>query len=267
MLPLAAELLLKGKRILVTRARAQAGELVRQIERFGGEPVEFPTIEIQPPGSYSALDTAIGMLEQYDWLFFTSVNGVDHFLGRARFYDKDLSLLHRLKIVAIGPETANRLESAGFRPYLVPKQYQAEGILEGLIPAEIRGKRVLIARAAQARQILPHTLREWGGEVDLVEAYRTVRPRADTDLVRGRFRENQIDMITFTSSSTVLNFAEMFPDESVGEVIGKTAIACIGPVTSKTVEELGLRAHVVADEYTIPGLVKAIAAYFSGRIV
>jgi uroporphyrinogen III methyltransferase / synthase len=257
------ELLLKGKRIVVTRARAQAEVLTRQIEQFGGEAIDFPTIEIQPLQSYSALDDAIEKIDTYDWLFFTSVNGVDYFLQRLRCSDKEVKVIERLKVVAIGPETASRLESVGIRPYLVPEQYQAEGILDGLEPQAIRGKRVLIPRAAQARELLPETLREWGGEVNVVEVYRTVRPSADTSSLRGMFRENKIDMVTFTSSSTVAHFVQMFPGENVSEIIGGAAIACIGPITSKTVEDLGLRADVVSEEYTIPGLVKAIVAYFS----
>jgi uroporphyrinogen III methyltransferase/synthase len=258
------ELALKGKRIVVTRARAQAEALIRQIEQSGGEAIEFPTIEIQPPQSYSALDSAIQKIATYDWLFFTSVNGVDYFVKRLRRYDKEVNALESLKVVAIGPETASRLEALGIRPYLVPEQYQAEGILDGLPPQMIRGKRVLIPRAAQARQLLPETLRQWGGEVNVVETYRTVRPSFDTSRVRGMFRESKIDMVTFTSSSTVAHFVQMFPGDKVNDIIGEAAIACIGPVTSKTVEDLGLSADVVSEEYTIPGLVRAIVGYFNG---
>ncbi|MGH7825895.1 MAG: uroporphyrinogen-III synthase, partial [Candidatus Binatia bacterium] len=263
MMPQIEKPALKGKRIVVTRARSQAGVLARRIRDLGGEAIEFPTIEIKPLHSYAALDGAIQELRRYDWLFFTSVNGVEHFLNRLRHLKKEVGEMEGLKVVAIGPETARRLGDAGIRPCLVPKQYQAEGILEGLTPAAIRGKRVLIPRAAQAREILPETLREWGGEVEVIEAYRTSRPSADTSPLRRMFSAGEIDMVTFTSSSTVSNFARMFPDDNVSELVGRARIACIGPITSKTLDELGLRTDVVSEEFTIPGLVRAIIAYFS----
>lgn len=257
------ELPLKGTRIVVTRARSQAGALSREIERFGGEAINFPTIEIRPPQSYSALDGAIEKLATYEWIFFTSVNGVDHFFRRLRRHDKRFKELERLKVVAIGPETANRLAAVGVKPDLVPKQYQAEAILDGLTPEAMQRKRVLIPRAAQAREVLPETLREWGAEVDVVEAYQAALPSVDTARLRGMFRENKIDMITFTSSSTVAHFMQLFSDENVSALIAGATIACIGPITSKTVEDMGLRVDVVSEEYTIPGLVRAIVAYYS----
>jgi uroporphyrinogen III methyltransferase/synthase len=257
------ELPLKGKRIVVTRARPQARVLTREIERLGGEPVDFPTIEIRPPQTYSALDGAIEKLDTYEWVFFTSVNGVEYFLRRLGQHKREFKSRPQLKVVAIGPETASRLEAAGITPYLVPKRYQAEAILDGLTPEAIRGKRVLIPRAAQAREVLPETLRKWGGDVDVVEAYETALPKVDTSKLRAMFHEGKIDMITFTSSSTASHFVQLFSGENLGELIGRAAIACIGPITSKTVEDLGLRADVVAEEYTIPGLVQAIVAYFT----
>jgi len=254
---------LVDKRIVVTRARPQAGALARRIRDLGGEAIEFPTIEIQAPQSYAALDRAIEGLNRYEWLFFTSVNGVEQFLHRLNHLKKETAEIERLKVVAIGPETARRLEAAGIRPCLIPKQYQAEGILEGLAPEVIRGKRILIPRAAQARDVLPETLRKWGGEVDVIEAYRTNRPSTDTSRLRAMFRGNQINMVTFTSSSTVSNFVQMFPGDNISELVDGATIACIGPITSKTLEDFGLRADVVAEEYTIPGLVRAIVAYFN----
>lgn len=254
---------LSGKRIVVTRARSQAGALARRIEGLGAKAIEFPTIEIQPPLSYAALDGAIARLETYDWIFFTSVNGVDYFFQRLRYLKKGVRWVEGLKVAAIGPETARRLEAVGIQPCLVPKQYQAEGILSSLTPEAMRGKRVLIPRAAQAREILPETLRAWGGEVEVVEAYRTGRPNVDVARLRRMFAENKIDMITFTSSSTVAHFVRMFPNDNVRELMGRAAIACIGPITGKTVKDLGLRADIVSKEYTIPGLVRAMIAYFA----
>ena len=253
---------LTGKRIVVTRARTQASNLAQSLEALGCEVVAFPTIEIQPPESYRALDEAIESANRYEWLIFTSVNGVEHFFDRAKMLGKSFADFNAIAVAAIGPETAKRLEAEGLLCRLVPKQYQAEGLLESWNPEEMRGKRVLIPRAAQARDILPETLREWGAEVRVVEVYRTVTPRADAAGLLRALRAGEIDMVTFTSSSTVTNFAALVGGESLIEALGRTRIACIGPITQKTVEGLGGRADVVATDFTIPGLVKAIIKYF-----
>ena len=253
---------LAGKRIVVTRARPQASGLAQKLEALGAEVIEFPTIEIQPPESYGALDAAIESIESYDWSIFTSVNGVEQFFNRAKLLRKALTALNGIAVAAIGPETANRLEAEGVQCRLVPKQYQAEGILDLLTPEEMRGKRVLIPRAAKARDILPQTLRAWGAEVHLVEAYRTVIPRVDVSGLMRSLSAGEVDMVTFTSSSTVANFVALLSGQTLVESLSGTAIACIGPITQKTVEELGGRAAVVATDFTIPGLVQAIIKYF-----
>ena len=254
---------LKGKRILVTRARSQALSLAQRIESLGGEVVEFPTIEVKPPTSYEPLDEAIKQIANYDWLIFTSVNGVEQFLHRFEKLGKNIAGLAGIEVGAIGPETARRLTTAQIQPRLVPKVYQAEGILEALIPENVLGKRVLIPRAAKARDILPETLSQWGARVDVVEAYQTVLPEADVSALCRLLRDGAIDVITFTSSSTVTNFAVMLRDQDLPRLLSRTVIACIGPITQKTVEDLGMRAEVVSEEFTIPGLVKAVVDYFS----
>ena len=254
---------LKGKRILVTRARSQALSLAQRIESLGGEVVEFPTIEVKPPTSYEPLDEAIKQIANYDWLIFTSVNGVEQFLHRFEKLGKNIAGLAGIEVGAIGPETARRLTTAQIQPRLVPKVYQAEGILEALIPENVLGKRVLIPRAAKARDILPETLSQWGARVDVVEAYQTVLPEADVSALCRLLRDGAIDVITFTSSSTVTNFAAMLRDQDLPRLLSRTVIACIGPITQKTVEDLGMRAEVVSEEFTIPGLVKAVVDYFS----
>src|SRR4029450_6961501 len=169
---------LRGKRILVTRARSQALSLAQRIESLGGEVVEFPTIEIRPPESYGPLDQAIYQIANYDWLIFTSVNGVEQFLNRFEKLGKNIADLAGIEVGAIGPETAKSLMAAEIRLNLVPEPYQAEGILEALLSKDVFGKRVLIPRAARARDILPETLRQRGARVDVVEAYQTVLPQA-----------------------------------------------------------------------------------------
>ena len=256
-------MLLRGKRILVTRARSQASSLVQRIESLGGEVVEFPTIEIRPPESYGPLDQAINQIGSYDWLIFTSVNGVEQFLNRFEKLEKNIADLAGIEVGAIGPETAKRLTAAQIQPSLVPKQYQAEGILEALIPETVLGKRILIPRAAKARDILPETLRQWGARVDVVEAYQTVLPQLDVSALCKLLREGTIDMITFTSSSTATNFAAMLRDQDLPRLLSRAVIACIGPITRKTVEDLGMRPEVVSEEFTIPGLVSAMVDYFA----
>lgn len=254
---------LRGKRILVTRARSQALSLVQRIESLGGEVIEFPTIEIIPPESYRPLDQAINQIGSYDWLIFTSVNGVEQFLNRFEMLGKSIADLAGIEVGAIGPETAKRLTAAQIQPNLVPKQYQAEGILEALIPETVLGKRILIPRAAKARDILPQTLRRWGAQVDVVEAYQTVLPQLDVSALCKLLAEGTIDMITFTSSSTATNFAAMLGDQDLPRLLSRTVVACIGPITRKTVEDLGMRPEIVSEEFTIPGLVSAMVDYFA----
>jgi uroporphyrinogen III methyltransferase/synthase len=255
---------LSGKRVVVTRSRAQAGELSDRLQALGAEIIEFPTISIQPPGDYRPMDRAIEQLETFEWLFFTSVNGVEFFFTRLRDLQKPLDVINKISVVAIGPETARALQSEGIRVFKVPTRYQAEGILEDLDPAEISGKRILIPRAAQAREVLPETLRRWGATVHVVPAYQTVLPDSDTKLLRTHLRQGQVDMITFTSSSTVAHFVRLFEEENLLQLFNDCKIACIGPITAKTVTDIGLRPDVVAREFTIAGLVDAIVEYYRG---
>lgn len=254
---------LSGRCIVITRARPQAGEFARALEELGGEVVEFPTIEIIPPKSYDPLDRSIKKIARYHWIIFTSVNGVAYFLARWKKLRRDMRDLKGIRIAAIGPETAKSLESAGLDPRLVPQEFRAEAILEELKPDEMRGKRVLLPRAAQARDILPKTLREWGAEVDVIKAYRTVAADSDARWLKQMLRLKRIDMITFTSSSTVSNFAALLSRGAIGGLLSGTAVACIGPITQETAQELGIRVDVVSRDYTIPGLTQVIVEYFS----
>lgn len=255
---------LGGRRIVVTRARKQAGGLAQRIEALGGEVIEFATIEIQAPVSFAGLDRAVRQIDTYHWIIFTSVNSVEPFVERLKMAGKAAADLRYAQVAAIGAETAKRLASAGVAVALIPSRYQAEGILDSLNPSALAGKRVLIPRAAKARDVLPQTLREWGATVDVVEAYRTVAPAFDTSAIRQRLQQGSIDMITFTSSSTVSNFVQLCGGGSLTALVGAAAIASIGPITAKTIEELGGRVAVMAREFTIDGLLAAMIAYFSG---
>jgi len=257
---------LSGRRVVVTRARAQAGALAERVEELGGEVIEFPTIDIQAPENFDGFDAAIGKIATYDWLIFTSVNGVEPFLSRLQHGRKDSSALAHLKVAAIGPETAKRLETAGIRCCLIPQRYQAEGILDAIAPEAMREKRVLIPRAAEAREILPLSLRQWGALVDVVVAYRTAVPSSDARQLAVLLKQGKVDVITFTSSSTVKNFVRLFDGRKLGEIAAGSAIACIGPITAETVEQLGGRVDITAKEFTIAGLVSVLVEHFDRSI-
>ena len=257
------DLILSGKRIVVTRARVQASELSRRLYELGAEVIEFPTIAIEPPQDYRPMDRAIEQLASYDWLFFTSVNGVEFFFDRLRQLGKSSEAVAHLKVVAIGPETAGRLKGEGVHACLVPAKYQAEGILGELTPSRIRGCRILIPRAAKAREILPNTLRQWGASVEVVEAYQTVLPQNHSLPLNNLLQQNQIDLITFTSSSTVMNFMQLFDGQDVVRSLQSVIIGCIGPITAQTAIDNGLTVHIVSSEFTIPGLVDAILKYYA----
>lgn len=254
---------LAGKRIMVTRARSQAGGLADKLKALGAEVVEFPTIEIRPPENYAALDAAIENVRNYDWVIFTSVNGVEQFLGRAQHLNQPVRDSQTGRFAAIGPATAKRLEAAGIHNCLVPQKYQAEGLLDMLAAEGMGKKKVLIPRAAKAREILPETLRQWGAEVDLVEAYRTVAPSGDASRLKALLRDGKLDLITFTSSSTVANCAGLFDGQNLAQTLAGVTVACIGQITQKTVEEFGGHADIIASESTIDGLIRAIVQYFA----
>lgn len=253
---------LSGRTIVITRPRSQAEAFIGGIEALGGSVVELPTIEIIPPQSYESLDSAIQQIRSYHWIFFTSVNGVKFFFDRFQQLKRNRKDLDGIKIAVIGPETAKALESVNLQADFIPEEYRAEGILKGLQTADLYQKRVLLPRAAEARDILPITLREWGAEVDVIEVYRTVPAKGDDRGLRALLKENKIDMITFTSSSTVTHFAARFPGEDLGQLLDHVVIACIGPITQRTAEEVGIRVNVVPRDYTIPGLTQAIVEYF-----
>lgn len=252
-----------GKRILVTRARDQAMEFTDLLKLYGGDPVEFPTIEVVPPESWEALDGAIRRIEEYDWLIFTSVNGVVYFLERLNAGGKDIRSLKGIKLCAIGPRTAQEIERMGVRVDLMPAEYVAEALIEQMGLQDLTGRRILIPRAAVARDILPDALTRMGARVDLVTAYRTIRPTRDVEWVKNLLQGRQISVITFTSSSTVRNFVEMFGPEEARQLLNGVAVACIGPITAKTVEEYGMAVHILPKDSTIPSLAQAIVEHFT----
>ncbi len=251
-----------GKTVLVTRAREQASEFVKMLERCGARCLVFPTIRVIPPGSWDDLDSALERLQSYQWLIFTSINGVKFFFERLYRLGKDVRELKGIKICAIGPKTAEKLNEYGLVLDFVPSEYRAEAIIEGLGRENIRGKKVLLPRAAVARQILPEKLRELGAEVDVVEAYRTILPDQIDPEVKEAIESGKLDCITFTSSSTVKNFAAFFSSRSIEKLNRDVLIACIGPITADTAKELGFKVDIVPGEYTLNALTEAIVRYF-----
>ncbi|MDW7651657.1 MAG: uroporphyrinogen-III C-methyltransferase [Bacillota bacterium] len=249
-----------GKRVVVTRSREQASDLSRRIEEMGGEAWEFPAIEIADPDDFGPMDEAIAKLDTYKWLIFTSVNGVDYFFKRLRLQGGDIRDLKGARICAIGPKTKERLEELCLHVEFVPSEYRAEAVLEVLKGKLLPGDTVLMPRADIARAILPDTLQnEMGAKVDNVVAYQTVRGDADASLLKELLEEGMIHYVTFTSSSTVKNFVDILDADNLHELLKGVKLVSIGPITSQSARDLGLTIDIEADEYTIDGLVEALA--------
>ena len=248
-----------GRRVVVTRARAQAGELSAELERLGAEVHEFPTIEISPPEDFGPLDAAIRKLDTFGLIVFTSVNGVEAFLKRLRHHGLDVRAVPReAKVAAIGPATAERIERAGLRVDVVPEEYRAEALIGALDAGRLAGERVLIPRAKVAREILPDKLREAGAEVIVPPAYESVPSTRGKEELSLRLQSGEIDCVTFTASSTVENFVGAFGAGEAVRLLAGTRVACIGPITADTARKRGLRVDAEAGEYTICGLVEAV---------
>ncbi len=283
-----ATLPLQGKRVLVTRTREQASILSEGLRKLGAIPVEFPTIRIVPPSDWTQLDSALKRLYPsdsarqtdnasyiYDWLVFTSANGVHICLQRLQQLGYEPHMLHDVRIATIGPATADALTTYGLTADIIPDAYVAEGVADAIIEDAqqhgilLNGQHILLARAAEARKVLAVMLRKAGAVVDDVPAYYTLTAAVDDE--RGRnlwsmLHQRQITIITFASSSTVRNFMAWV--KRCEEVTGVTlvpaslpTIACIGPITSQTARELGLMVSIEAKEFTINGLLEAIVEY------
>src|SRR5712691_5029057 len=252
---------LQGLRILVTRTRKQAGTLSTMLRRQGATVIEVPTIEIRPPRSWLQLDQALREHEAFDWLILTSVNGVEALAQRCRKQRLPVRKLNKLKIAAIGPATRKALEQQGLKVDAVPSEYVAEAVVQKL-RRKVKGKRVLLVRAAVARDVIPLQLKKAGAEIKVVEAYRTGVPESSRRKLRRIFSNPQRcpHVITFTSSSTARNFHQLMHGVSK-TCLGSVAMASVGPVTSSTLRECGYRVDMQAKEYTMPGLVKAIVQW------
>jgi uroporphyrinogen-III synthase len=274
---------LTGIRVLVGRARHQAGALSSELRKRGAEVIEIPFIEIRKPRSFGPLDAALKNLASYDWLILTSVNGVEAMWERMpeSREGQDFSaekLSRSLRIAAIGPATKKAIEQRGWKVNIVHKHYVAESVVSSL-KKKVKGKRILLVRAKVARDVIPRELRKSGAHVDVVEAYETVVPQASRARLRAILKKSskRPHVVTFTSSSTVRNFVELLGSRSVASAglasrgrgrprhtgLEGMQMASIGPVTSSTMREYGLAVDIVAREFTIPGLVAAIVKKFA----
>jgi uroporphyrinogen-III synthase len=257
---------LAGCRVLVSRAKKQAGTLSFALRELGCQVIEIPFIEICKPRSYQPLDSALRNLGTYDWLILTSVNGVEALFERMAKKGTDVASLVHLKIAAIGPATKSAIEQRGLHVTVTPKEYVAESVVAAL-HRRVNGKRVLLVRAKVARDVIPRELRQAGAQVDVVEAYETVVPKASKKRLRTLLSsQRKPHAITFTSSSTVRNFVRLLGLRGARATLKKLGThrgvhaASIGPVTSATLRELGLAVDIEAQDYTIPGLVAAIVS-------
>lgn len=247
-----------GRRIVVTRSRATNANFARDLRALGADVIEFPTIETARLTNYTVLDEAIDNIDRFDWIIFTSATGVDSFVARLKALRRDIRTIGRASLCAIGPATALRLEQYAMQVAAVPREYRAEAIIPAIGADRIRGARILIPRAQIAREVLPEMLCENGAaEVLVAPAYRTIKPRgAAVERMRSLIKENQIDLVTFTSSSTVSNFCEL---------VGKTRrpkAGVIGPITAETARKRGFDVAVCPERFTIPALVEAIRDHF-----
>jgi uroporphyrinogen III methyltransferase/synthase len=250
---------LHGRRILITRARHQVDPFRRELVDLGAAVVEIPTLQVRPMPASERVRNAITNLNRTALVIFASSNAVDIFFQMLFESGSDVRALHNSKLCAIGQETADRLGSYGLRPELVTSEYTAEGLAKALEGWEMAGMRVLVPRHEVARDALPSLLANRGAEVEILPVYQAVcPPEAGADLTR-LFEGEGVDVITFTSSSTVYNFVQAFAEDRLPAILGDAEIACMGPVTADTARKLGLQVSIVAREYTTHGLVQAIA--------
>lgn len=252
-----------GKGVVITRPEEQAEEFARLLYREGARVIHFPTIAIVPPGDYDELDRAIETLGTYRWIVFTSANGVRFFLDRLRERGRDIRDLKGIRICTIGPATASVLEERGIRVDLVPRDFISEGVVEAFKGEDMTGARVLLPRAREARDVIPEGLRKLGADVDVVTVYQTVRSDSDGGELKQMILDGMVDVITFTSPSTVNNFVDIMGTDY--RLPGTVRIACIGPVTRDAAEKAGFAIHIMQGPYVIAGLVEAMVEYFRDR--
>ncbi|MDY0131204.1 MAG: uroporphyrinogen-III C-methyltransferase [Desulforegulaceae bacterium] len=249
---------LLGKKIMITRARAQASSLVEKLLALGADCIEYPTIKIIEPDNKSDLFNSIEKIKDYSWLIFTSVNGVKHFFDALFEKNLDLRILGNLNTAVIGPATRDELKKYGINSDVFPKSYRAESIIEAFENINVKNKKILIPKALEARSVLPDELRKMGALVDEVTAYKTIPQSDKKDEILSDILNGKIDIVTFTSSSTVKNFKALFTEDEFKSATNKFQSVSIGPITTDTAIKLGINPEITAEEYTIDGLVDSI---------
>lgn len=260
---LASERLLKGKRILVTRAKEQASSFSKKIQSLGGVPIEIPLIKIEAPSNTDQIEKTLINLHTYDWLVFTSVNGVHYFFQFLEQFDIPIkNTQEKPKIAVVGKKTLEALEKKGVKVDLIPDEFVAEDLLTKMLLQVKKGDNVLLARGNLARSLLPEKLKEAGARVNDLVVYETVvNMEARAELLE-ILKLRSCDLIAFTSSSTVTNFCSLLKGADIEALLKNIKIACIGPITEQTALESGLKVDIVAKEYTIDGLLEAIVRSF-----
>ena len=254
-----------GKRIVITRARAQASNLVSKLSKLGAHCIEIPTIKIAPPEDIKPLQESINNINNYEWLVFTSVNGVKFFFDTLFDLGKDVRVLGHLKFACIGPVTKERLKDYGIISDILPETYRAESVIDAFSKVDIKNKKILLPRAKKARTILPEELITMGASVDEVIAYETLLDVEEKEKLITLLANNKIDAITFTSSSTVSNFMSLLDSEDSDKLLKGVVTASIGPITSDTAKSLNIEPDIEALEYTIQGLVNSLLAYYESK--
>ncbi len=255
-----------GKRIIVTRTREQASDLVAGLEELGACCLEYSTINIEPTDSYDILDGELERLNEYHWIVFTSLNGVEYFFNRLYARGMDARNLKGPGIAVVGKSTADLLLKYGLRADLIPTAFTGEGLAESLLDQGVEGRNILIPRAELSREILPETLRGAGARVTIAPVYKNVPPQGRKDALRAELETGKVNMVTFSSSSTVSNFLTMVDAESQEELerlLAGVRIAAIGPVTAKTVTDNGLKVDVQPEIFTIPEMIQAILDFYA----
>jgi uroporphyrinogen III methyltransferase/synthase len=251
---------LTGRTILVTRAREQAATFAGLLEAAGARVLLVPTIAIEPPESWAPLDAALA--DSFTWAVFTSVNGVAMVRRRVEATGRGRALLEQARLAAIGPATAAALADWGLTAAVVPPEYVAEGLVESLRPLIGPGARILLPRAAETRDVLVRGLAALGAQVTEVAAYRTRSAREQAPELREALAERRVDVVTFTSSSTVRSFCALFGPAELPRLLDGVTVACIGPITRATAQGRGLATQIMPEDYTIPGLARAIVTYY-----
>ncbi|RKD23870.1 hypothetical protein BEP19_05430 [Ammoniphilus oxalaticus] len=257
---------LAGRMAVVTRARSQASDLVARLEELGSTVIEFPLIELKPASDSTALQQAIQELARFDWIVFTSVNGVNFFAEKMAESGRSFREIEA-KIGAVGPKTAEAITKHGKTTELVADDYQASGLLKTLRPILAAGQQVLLPRGNMAKADLPDGLRSWGVDVTEAITYENALSSKGKETVLKQLKAGRVDLITFTSSSTVLNFLHLMSEEPLDQLLKDVKIACIGPVTETTAKEQGLQVDTVAKRYTIDGLIEVICDLYEGQEV